>query len=69
MRPMALNKNQTIKTKFQIYFIFRSIMCPTTLNENQAIKTKFQICCFWKYHVPHETKRKSLRVSKGLPLT
>ena len=63
MRPMALNKNQTIKTKFQIYFIFRSIMCPTTLNENQTIK------CFWKYHVPHETKRKSLRVSKGLPLT
>ena len=40
---MTLNANQTIKTKFQISFAFRSIMCPMTLNANQTIKTKFQI--------------------------
>ena len=34
MCPMTLNENQTIKTKFQIYFVFRSIMCLMALNEN-----------------------------------
>ena len=34
MCPMTLNENQTIKTKFQIYFVFRSIMCFMALNEN-----------------------------------
>ena len=31
---MTLNKNQTIKKKFKIYFGFRSIMYPMTLKEN-----------------------------------
>ena len=31
---MTLNENQTIKTKFQMYSVFGSVMCPVTLNES-----------------------------------
>ena len=33
MCPMTLNENQTTKTKFQMYFVFGSVMCPMALNK------------------------------------